>query len=73
LYAVGQNRKKNTATRELVVNRKKLCTLKTQKQELVGNGILENNIIIEVGSATNEIKIDQVSELDSNILKEVIH
>ena len=28
-------------------------SLKSQKQELIGNGILENNIIIEVGSATN--------------------
>ena len=31
-------------------------SLESQKQELVGNGILESNIIIEVGSATNEIK-----------------
>lgn len=31
-------------------------SLESQKQELIGNGILENNIIIEVGSATNEIK-----------------
>ena len=31
-------------------------SLESQKQELVGNGILESNILIEVGSATNEIK-----------------
>ena len=31
-------------------------SLESQKQELVRNGILESNIIIEVGSATNEIK-----------------
>jgi DNA invertase Pin-like site-specific DNA recombinase len=31
-------------------------SLESQKQELVRNGILENNIVIEVGSAANEIK-----------------
>mmetsp|Transcript_31173 Transcript_31173/g.51976 ORF Transcript_31173/g.51976 Transcript_31173/m.51976 type:complete len:224 (-) Transcript_31173:182-853(-) len=31
-------------------------SLESQKQELLENGILESNIIIEVGSATNEIK-----------------
>ena len=43
----------------------------SQKQELVRNGILENNIIIEVGSATNEIKNKpRFQNLIQNVLKE---
>lgn len=46
-------------------------SLESQKQELVGNGILESNIIIEVGSATNEIKNrPEFQNLIQNILKE---
>jgi DNA invertase Pin-like site-specific DNA recombinase len=46
-------------------------SLESQKQELVGNGILESNIIIEVGSATNEIKNRPgFQNLIQNILKE---
>ena len=46
-------------------------SLESQKQELVGNGILESNIIIEVGSATNEIKKRPgFQNLIQNILKE---
>lgn len=46
-------------------------SLESQKQELVGNGILESNIIIEVGSATNEIKNRPgFQNLIENVLKE---
>ncbi len=46
-------------------------SLESQKQELVGNGILESNIIIEVGSATNEIKNRTgFQNLIQNVLKE---
>jgi len=31
-------------------------SLKGQKEELIKNGILEENILVEVGSAANEIK-----------------
>ena len=59
---------RNTATPELVVNRKTL--IKSQKQELLRNGILENNIIIKGDSATNEIKNKpEFHNLIQNILK----
>ncbi len=46
-------------------------SLESQKQELLGNGVLESNIIIEVGSATNEIKNRPgFQNLIQNILKE---
>jgi len=46
-------------------------SLESQKQELVRNGILESNIIIEVGSATNEIKNRPgFQNLIQNVLKE---
>ena len=46
-------------------------SLKSQKQELVRNGILESNIIIEVGSAANEIKNrPSFQNLIQNVLKE---
>lgn len=46
-------------------------SLESQKQELVRNGILEGNIIIEVGSATNEIKNRPgFQNLIKNVLKE---
>ena len=46
-------------------------SLESQKQELVRNGILEGNIIIEVGSATNEIKNRPgFQNLIENVLKE---
>jgi len=46
-------------------------SLEYQKQELVRNGVLENNILIEVGSAANEIKNRPVFQnLIQNILKE---
>ena len=46
-------------------------SLESQKQELVRNGVLENNILIEVGSAANEIKNRPVFQnLIQNILKE---
>ena len=46
-------------------------SLESQKQELVRNGILESNIIIEVGPATNEIKNRPgFQNLIQNVLKE---
>ena len=46
-------------------------SLESQKQELIRNGILESNIIIEVGSAANEIKNrPKFQNLIQNILKE---
>ena len=46
-------------------------SLESQKQELVRNGILESNIIMEVGSATNEIKNRPgFQNLIQNVLKE---
>ena len=46
-------------------------SLESQKQELVRNGILESNIIIEVGSVTNEIKNRPgFQNLIQNVLKE---
>lgn len=46
-------------------------SLESQKQELVRNGVLESNIIIEVGSATNEIKNRPgFQNLIQNVLKE---
>lgn len=46
-------------------------SLESQKQELVGNGILESNIIVKVGSAANEIKNrPNFQNLIQNVLKE---
>ena len=46
-------------------------SLESQKQELVQKGILESNIIIEVGSAANEIKNrPNFQNLIENVLKE---
>ena len=46
-------------------------SLESQKQELIRNGILESNIIIEVGSAANEIKNrPNFQNLIQNVLKE---
>lgn len=46
-------------------------SLESQKQELVGNGVLESNITIEVGSAANEIKNrPNFQNLIENVLKE---
>lgn len=46
-------------------------SLESQKQKLIRNGILESNIIIEVGSAANEIKNrPNFQNLIQNVLKE---
>ena len=46
-------------------------SLESQKQELIQKGILESNIIIEVGSAANEIKNRPgFQNLIQNVLKE---
>ena len=31
-------------------------SIKSQKEQLIQNGILEKNILVEIGSAANEIK-----------------
>ena len=46
-------------------------SLESQKQELIRKGILESNIIIEVGSAANQIKNrPNFQNLIQNVLKE---
>ena len=53
---VDRNYKKYGYARVSSKSQEANSSLESQKQELVGNGILESNIIIEVGSAANEIK-----------------
>ena len=68
---IDQNYKKYGYARVSSKSQENNSSLKSQKQELIGNGILENNIIIEVGSATNEIKNrPEFQNLIQNILKE---
>ena len=68
---IDQNYKKYGYARVSSKSQEANSSLKSQKQELIGNGILENNIIIEVGSATNEIKNrPEFQNLIQNILKE---
>ena len=68
---IDKNYKKYGYARVSSKSQEANSSLKSQKQELIGNGILENNIIIEVGSATNEIKNrPEFQNLIQNILKE---
>ena len=53
---INQNSKKYGYARVSSKSQEANSSLESQKQELVQNGILESNIIIEVGSAANEIK-----------------
>ena len=65
------NRKKYGYARVSSQSQQTNSSLESQKQELVRNGILESNIIIEVGSATNEIKNRPgFQNLIQNVLKE---
>ena len=43
-------------TRVSSKSQEKNSSLEGQKQQLIENGILEKNILVEVGSAANEIK-----------------
>jgi DNA invertase Pin-like site-specific DNA recombinase len=68
---IYQNRKKHDYARVSSKSQEDNSSLESQKQELVRNGILESNIIIEVGSATNEIKNRPgFQNLIQNVLKE---
>ena len=68
---VDRNRKKYGYARVSSKSQQTNSSLESQKQELIRNGILESNIIIEVGSATNEIKNRPgFQNLIQNVLKE---
>jgi DNA invertase Pin-like site-specific DNA recombinase len=68
---MDQNRKKYGYARVSSKSQEANSSLESQKQELVRNGILESNIIIEVGSAANEIKNRPgFQNLIQNVLKE---
>jgi DNA invertase Pin-like site-specific DNA recombinase len=68
---IYQNYKKYGYARVSSKSQETNSSLESQKQELVQKGILESNIIIEVGSATNEIKNrPNFQNLIENVLKE---
>jgi DNA invertase Pin-like site-specific DNA recombinase len=68
---IDQNPKKYGYARVSSKSQEVNSSLESQKQELVQNGILESNIIIEVGSAANEIKNRPgFQNLIQNVLKE---
>ena len=65
------NRKKYGYARVSSKSQEDNSSLESQKQELLRNGILESNILIEVGSAANEIKNrPKFHNLIQNVLKE---
>lgn len=65
------NRKKYGYARVSSKSQEDNSSLESQKQELVRHGIIESNIIIEVGSAANEIKNrPSFQNLIQNVLKE---
>jgi DNA invertase Pin-like site-specific DNA recombinase len=65
------NRKKYGYARVSSKSQEANSSLESQKQELIQKGILESNIIIEVGSAANEIKNRPgFQNLIQNLLKE---
>ena len=67
----NQNPKKYGYARVSSKSQEANSSLESQKQKLVRNGILESNIIIEVGSAANEIKNRPgFQNLIQNVLKE---
>ena len=53
---IDQNRKKYGYARVSSKTQEENSSLNGQKQQLIENGILEKNILVEVGSAANEIK-----------------
>ena len=68
---IDQNFKKYGYVRVSSKSQEVNSSLESQKQELVRNGILESNIIMEVGSAANEIRNRPgFQNLIQNVLKE---
>lgn len=68
---IYQNHKKYGYARVSSKSQEANSSLESQTQELIRNGILESNIIIEVGSAANEIKNrPNFQNLIENVLKE---
>lgn len=68
---INRNCKKYGYARVSSKSQEANSSLESQKQELVGNGVLESNITIEVGSAANEIKNrPNFQNLIENVLKE---
>ena len=68
---IDQNPKKYGYARVSSKSQEVNSSLESQKQELVRNGILESNIIMEVGSAANEIRNRPgFQNLIQNVLKE---
>jgi DNA invertase Pin-like site-specific DNA recombinase len=68
---IDPNRKEYGYARVSSKSQEDNSSLESQKQELVRNGILESNIIIEIGSAANEIKNrPSFQNLIQNVLKE---
>lgn len=68
---IDPNRKKYGYARVSSQSQQTNSSLESQKQELIRKGILESNIIIEVGSAANEIKNrPNFQNLIQNVLKE---
>lgn len=68
---IYQNHKKYGYARVSSKSQEANSSLESQKQELIRNGVLESNIIIEVGSAANEIKNrPNFQNLIENVLKE---
>ena len=68
---IDQNCKKYGYARVSSKSQEDNSSLESQKQELVRNGILESNIIMEVGSAANEIRNRPgFQNLIQNVLKE---
>lgn len=68
---INRNCKKYGYARVSSKSQEANSSLESQKQELIGKGIRESNIVIEVGSANNEIKNrPKFQNLIQNILKE---
>lgn len=68
---INRNCKKYGYARVSSKSQEANSSVESQKQELVGNGVLESNITIEVGSAANEIKNrPNFQNLIENVLKE---
>ena len=68
---INRNCKKYGYARVSSKSQEANSSLESQQQELIDNGILESNIIIEVGSVLNEIKNRfEFQNLIQTVLKE---
>ena len=68
---IDQNPKKYGYARVSSKSQEVNSSLESQKQELIRNGVKESNVIIEIGSAANEIKNRPgFQNLIQNVLKE---